>query len=190
MIQTSSRHSSEGGFSLVEMMFVVGVMGVLTGMAVLQIGNARPALRGDGGMRVVLSQMNQAREAAITQRRNMRLTFTNGNQVQISREEIPGGGLTVISTVLFEGGARFGRISGLPDTPDQFGNSNDVNFGVATEVKFSAEGKLINQNGASINGTVFVSLPNQPLSARAVTVLGSTGRVRGFKWDGRIWKLV
>jgi len=37
---------------------------------------------------------------------------------------------------------------------------------------------------------VFVTLPNVVLSARAVTVLGSTGRVRGYRWDGSGWKVV
>jgi hypothetical protein len=28
------------------------------------------------------------------------------------------------------------------------------------------------------------------LSARAVTFFGSTGRIRGYRWDGRAWKTV
>ena len=40
-------------------------------------------------MRVVLAQMNQAKELAITQRRNMRITFIGNNSVQIVREEVP-----------------------------------------------------------------------------------------------------
>ena len=50
----------------------MGIMGVVTGMAVIQIGSSKQGLSGDGAMRVVLSQLNQASELAITQRRNMR----------------------------------------------------------------------------------------------------------------------
>jgi hypothetical protein len=44
--------------------------------------------------------------------------------------------------------------------------------------------------GGLTNGTVYLAMPSSLLSARAVTVLGSTGRVRGYKWDGRRWVLV
>ena len=62
----------------------------MTGIAVVPDRHRRrQALTGDGAMRVVLAQMNQARELAITQRRNMRVTFTGSNVVQIMREEVP-----------------------------------------------------------------------------------------------------
>jgi prepilin-type N-terminal cleavage/methylation domain-containing protein len=190
---------SQAGYSLIELMIVVGVMGVITGMAVIQIGSAKPGLAGDSAMRVVLSQVNQARELAITQRRNMRLSFIGTNVVQIVREEVPGPTLTTISRVGFEGGLQFARpIAGAGlDTPDGFGLPTDqpVAFSNATEIKFSPEGILIDQNGLQLNGTVFVALANQPLptqkgSARAVTIFGSTGRVRGYRWDGSNWKVV
>ena len=188
------RLRGEAGYSLVEMMFVMGVMGVLAGMAVLQIGASRPGALGDGAMRVVLSQMNTARELAISQRRNMRLVFDNGSRVQVIREEVPGPTLTTISTVILEGSLQFVLVSGVPDTPDAFGNSAATSFPTATgnppEVKFTPNGTLVNQDGLTLNGSVFVALPNQGLSARAVTVLGSTGRVRGYRWDGRNWKPV
>ena len=169
-------------------------MAILSGMAVFQLGASRPAALGDGALRVLLSQMNAARELAITQRRNMRLTFTNANQVQIIREEVPGPTLTTIRSVLFESGIQFVLITGLPDTPDAFGNSGPVVFASATgtppEVKFTPEGVFVNQDGVTLNGSVFVALPAQALSARSVTIFGSTGRIRAYRWDGRAWKPV
>jgi Tfp pilus assembly protein FimT len=202
-----SQTVSEAGVSLIELIFVLGIMGVVTGMAVVQISTSRPAALGDGGMRVVLGQMNAAREAAITQRRNMRVTFTNNNKVEIIREE-PAGvtpSTTTIASVLMEGGLRFTTVTNVGDTPDLFcgGSITAVSFPTATgtppEVKFKPDGSFVNQAGAIVNGTVFVALPNQiavaggsngVMSARAVTVLGSTGRVRGYRFDGRSWKPV
>jgi len=180
----------QAGYSVVELMFVVGIMGVLMAIAVVQIGSSRSGLNGDGAMRIVLAQMNQAREQAITQRRNMRLTFTGGSLVSIIREEVPGPVLTTISSVSFEGRLQFVTVAGLPDTPDAFGNSSAVAFGAATEKKFAPDGTLVDQDGLTLNGTVFVALPNDKQSARAVTIFGSTGRVRGFRWDGGSWKPV
>lgn len=177
----------ERGYSLTEMMVVVGLLGILSSMAVAQIATSQPAMKGDGGMRAVLSQLVQAREMAITQRRNMRISFTNSNQVQINREEIPGPALTTVQTNVIEGGVQFLLVTGVPDTPDAFGNSSAVAFGTATEVKFNPQGQLVDQNGQTLNGTVFVALTQEKRSARAVTVLGSTGRVRAFRWNGTMW---
>ena len=182
--------SAQAGYSLIELMMVTGIMGVLTGMAVVQIGSSRQGLIGDGAMRVVLAQANQARELAITQRRNMRLTFSAGSQVEIVREEVPGPTLTTISTVVFEGGLQFLTVAGLPDTPEEFGNSSAVTFGAATEIKFAPDGTLVDQSGNTLNGTVFVAVAGQKLSARAVVFYGSTGRIRGYRWDGISWKTV
>jgi hypothetical protein len=173
------------------MMMVLGIFGVLSAMAVVQIGQARPGLVGDGGMRVAMSQMTQARELAITQRRFMRVNFDiPNNQVQIIREEAPGNVLTTLSSVPFEGGVVYTLMAGLPDTPDLFGTAAAVDFGNAPVIKFAPDGTLVNQAGANLNGSVFLALPNVKLSSRAVTVLGSTGRIRGYRWDGAKWVLV
>jgi prepilin-type N-terminal cleavage/methylation domain-containing protein len=194
-MSTMRKHDGpEAGYSLIEMMFVVGILGILSGMAVVQIGVSRPGALGDGAMRVVLAQMNTARQLAITQRRNMRMVFDQGSRIQIIREEVPGPALTTVSTALFEGTLQFVLVAGLPDTPDAFGNSAATVFTTATgnppEVKFTPQGTFVNQAGATLNGSVFVAMPNQALSARSVTIFGSTGRIRGYRWNGRSWQPV
>ena len=206
MTKAANRYASEAGYNLIEMMIVLAVAGIVTGSAILQMNSSRPSLKGDGGLRVVMSQLNAARELAITQRRNMQVTFTLGNKVEIFREKVGAEVLTtppcvgaivatgcLLSTTFIEGGVQFLFPTGTPtiiDTPENFGKASGVDFGSATEVKFNPDGMLVNQLGAVINGTVFVMIPGQRMSARAVTVLGSTGRVRGYKWDGANWKLV
>src|SRR5215831_6639351 len=189
----------ERGYSLIELMMVVGIMGVLSGIAVAQLTTTRSNLRGDAAMRVVLATLNSAKQMAITQRRYMRVTFdTSLTQISIVREDTTTT-TTTVSTVIFEGNAKFQLMAGLPDTPDAFGNSaataftNSVNgtFASATGtnnvIKFGPDGTLVDWNGNATNGTVFTAIPNANPSARAVTVMGSTGRVRGYKWDGRQW---
>ena len=145
--RTAWRTASAAGFSLIELMMTVGIFGVVSAIAVVQIGASRPGAIGDGAMRVAMSQLTSAREQAITQRRNMRLVFDiPNNRVQIVREEVPGPALTVLSSVPFEGGVKFSN-TGLTD-PEGFGIASAVDFPGATEVKFSSEGTLINQVGA------------------------------------------
>jgi prepilin-type N-terminal cleavage/methylation domain-containing protein len=193
------RRAPDGGYSLIELMFVVGIAGVLSAVAMVQVGSSNASLKGDGAMRVVLSQMNQAREMSITQRRYMRVTFdSTANTVSVTREEVTGGTTTTLSTIPFEGGAVFMLSSGLPDTPDAFGKASATSFtsgegtfasatGNTSVAKFAPDGTLVDWNGQSTNGTVFTALATSKLSARAVTVLGSTGRIRAYRWNGQAW---
>ena len=68
--------------------------------------------------------------------------------------------------------------------------SQPINFGAAVSMMFNTEGMFVDNGGIPVNGTVFLLIPNQPGSFRAVTVLGSTGRVRGFRWNGGQWTRV
>ena len=176
------------------MLFVVGIAGVLSTMAFLQIGQSVPAMKADGAMRVVMSQLNTARNLAISQRRYMQVKFVAPDQIQIIRTDVNTAGAvtgtTVLSTVTFEGGITYNLIAGLPDTPDAFGMGTAVNFGVATTIQFATDGQLIDQAGGPLNGTMVLAKPQIENSSRAVTVFGSTGRVRGYRWNSRAWTLV
>jgi prepilin-type N-terminal cleavage/methylation domain-containing protein len=197
-----SHVGNDRGYSLVEMMMAVGIMGVLSGMAVAQLTTTRSNLRGDAAMRVVLSTLNSAKQMAIAQRRYMRVTFdTSNTQISLIREDSPTT-TTTLSVVIFEGNAKFQLLAGLPDTPDAFGNTaptaftNSVNgtfasaTGSTSVIKFAPDGTLVDWNGNATNGSVFTAIPNANPSARAVTIMGTTGRVRGFKWDGKQWVMV
>jgi prepilin-type N-terminal cleavage/methylation domain-containing protein len=177
---------SDRGYSLPELMLTIGIIAIVSGIALFQFGSAQQAIKGDGGMRLLLAQMNTARELAISQRRTMQLQFTNPNTVQIVRQDVPTG-TTVVGSMTFESGVQFYLTPGVPDSPDAFGKTKTIDFGTATTVSFSSDGTCVDQTGNPVNGTVFIAMPGQILSSRAVTVLGATGRVRGYRWDGSKW---
>jgi len=185
-----TRLASDRGFTLLEMMVTVAVMAIVGSMATASMANMRRVMQGDAAMRLVMTELNAARDMAMTQRRNMEVQFVGGLWVRTVRHEAPGIATTVLRSVAFESNATFSQVSGLPDTPDAFGAGAPVAFGTAQAIMFGTDGTLIDQNGNPLNGTVFVAIGNQPLTARAVTVLGATGRVRGYKWTGTAWKRV
>src|SRR5260221_5439422 len=114
------RRHAERGMSLIELLLVMGIMGVVTAMAVLQTGAERTHARGDAAMRIVLAHMNQAREQAIAQRRYIRVTFdVSLNQLILVREDTTAT-TTTLATIGFEGGAKLSAVSAIPvdDTPD------------------------------------------------------------------------
>jgi len=191
-MNNAPNHSgSQAGYSLIELMATLAIMGIVSAIAFVNIGATLPGLKSDGAMRLVMTQLNTARETAITQRRNFQVSFINGNRIQIIRQNFPAG-TTLLSTVYLEGGLTYRVDPSIAlDTPEGFGKSLGVDFGTAISILFSPDGTLINQSGVPVNGTVFLSSPNTPQrSARAVTVLGATGRVRGYRWSGHSWERV
>ena len=187
-MKISRATQSERGFTLIETMMAVTLIGILGSMAVFQIGSARPALVADGAMRTVMGQLNLARETAVAQRRQIDVVCDESKQVlRLVRHELPAG-TTVLAETPFEGGVRYGLPDSLSeDTPDKFGKGAPVYFGAAQQIAFNSDGMLIDSGGSPINGTIFLMLPKVIGSLRAVTVLGSIGRVRGYRWNGAAW---
>lgn len=182
---------NERGVSLIEMLIAMCLTAILASIAVVQIGASRPMLAADGGMRAVMSIMNAARETAVAQRRDVQIFFVGSNVIRLERINLPvGTPSTVLRELTLESGVQFHMVSPSTDTPDAFGNGGAIAFGSATAYKFSSDGMLMDLSGNPLNGTVFLALPNQNQTFRAVTILGTTGRVRGYKWTGTGWTRV
>jgi type II secretory pathway pseudopilin PulG len=188
------------GFSTVELLIGMAMTAVLTVIAILQLTTVLRTARSDSAMRIVIDQLRQAREYSIANRRYVAISFpiVNG-QSEIVITQIntltPGAGLVnpVLSTVPLAGSMGFLLNGSLPDTPDQFGNAAAIDFGGVAGgpgggMLFQSDGELVDGTAfLPINGTVFIAQPNDPNSARAITVLGTTGRVHGWKSIGTSW---
>jgi prepilin-type N-terminal cleavage/methylation domain-containing protein len=172
------RARSQAGVTLLEAMVSMSIMGIVASMAAANMTEARRVIQGDNAMRAVIAELNSARDMAVMQRRNMEVQFVGGNWVRVVRHEAPGIVTTVVRSVALEGNAVFALVPGVPDTPD------------AQIVMFGTDGTLIDGNGNPLNGTVFLAIANQPKSVRAVTVLGTTGRIRGYRWFGAAWNRI
>lgn len=168
----------------------MGVLLVSLTVLALGIGGFRTALdtlRGDASMNIVHWQLKMARETAINQRRSVELRFTPPNFMSIVRLNIPAG-TTEISTAVLEHQTQFYVFPSIADTPDAFGNASAVDFGAATAIRFNSEGRLVDETGTVLNGTVFVGKPNAPMTARALTIFGPTSAIRTYRWNGAGWR--
>ena len=80
----------------------------------------------------------------------------------------------------------------VPDTPMGFGNGAPIMFGGIAGgppiMKFTTNGSFIDAGNTLVNGTVFLGIAGKPSTARAVTILGATGRVRQYHYDGTQWQ--
>ena len=79
-----------------------------------------------------------------------------------------------------------------PGSPDGFSivgatAGGAIAFGASPTRMFTSDGSFVNQQGDFLNGTLFLSIQGDPLSARAITIFGATGLVRVWRWNGREW---
>ena len=205
------RHKeSQSGFSLIEMLIVVFVVFILMGVAVMLTDSSQRGYKANVARDLVVTQLRMARQLATSKRRNVRVDFTPPNQIQVTVQylpgEAPGNPIAPVFLNSADHGvtntAQFCLFPALPDTPMAFGNTQAINLaqpsgGGAWGVMFTTSGALVGTsslaamnligNSNPVNASIFMGIPPKTSTARAVTVLGATGRVRSYSWNGTQW---
>ncbi len=184
------------GFSMVELLFVVFIMATMAGIAIPVSRGFITSGKADAATATVLSALQEARERAINERRNVQVSFSLPNRVRIERVEVPGPALTLLSQVELEGLQKFELVTGVPDTPDKFGKGSAAHFtgkscpaaNAIACVMFTSDGSLIDADGDVVNGSLFLAGTGKGDSVRAVTIFGVTGLMRTWKWTGTEWQ--
>jgi prepilin-type N-terminal cleavage/methylation domain-containing protein len=197
----------ERGFSMIELGVVIMIILIVAAMAIFALQPSLQDAKYDNAMRQVIDQLRQAREYAIANRRYVQVSFPivviagQPTQYQVVTTErnagtygpAGAGADVVLSTVPIQVPAQYFLYPAAPDTPDGFGNAAAIEFeglngGPILGMMFQSDGELVDGGTFQpINGTVFIGFPNAPTASRAVTVLGGTGRIRGWKYTGTTW---
>jgi prepilin-type N-terminal cleavage/methylation domain-containing protein len=192
------RIHSQRGFSLIEVLIVVAIASILMAAAILGTKNTLAAYKADAAANVVTSQLRTARQLAISQRRWVQVWFDSAIAAPDYAPHVrywvdntgTGGPAQPIVSLPLTSRTQFTLFAGLPDTPMGFGNASAVYIGGVgggpPTMYFGPTGTFTSAKSTSalINGTIFVGIPGQTLTARAVTILGGTGRVRTYTWNG------
>jgi prepilin-type N-terminal cleavage/methylation domain-containing protein len=178
--------SGERGYSLLEIMVVVTLMGIMYTMASGITMTSVKSAEADGSTSAAMNILELARNQATSQRRDFQVVFTPPNQIQVFRLELPNGS-TLVTQRYLESDQAFTRFTATGDTPDQFGHTGAIAFGTTPTIRFTSDGSLIDSSGDILNGTLFLGVPNEIGSARAITVFGATGLIRSWKWYGTAW---
>jgi prepilin-type N-terminal cleavage/methylation domain-containing protein len=193
---------NEQGFSLLETLVVIGVMGVLSGMAIYQSFGSLETYQANSAMDIVSGQLRVARQLAISQRRPVAITITPVStdhglpSITYQLQDIVSGDITAQNagaptlpmTIVLPRQTQYLLEAGVPDTPMAFGMCGPICIGGVNggpnTMYFAPTGQFSSDEAGMfpVNGTIFVGVPNQPGTARAVTIMGSTGRARFYTW--------
>ena len=184
---------AQGGFSLLEMLVVVVMILILSAIAIINLNATLPQQEATAAMNAAEAVFRQGRDSAIAQRRAYQLVATVPNQLDLVRQEV-GNTTTQLPVVTLPAPAQFMLYAGIPDTPDGYGEcSTGLCFpGSGGVQQWLSDGTFVNgATGAPLNATIFIAVPgNSPGdlknigTQRAFTVLGTTGRIRAYKWNG------
>jgi type II secretory pathway pseudopilin PulG len=188
VVHALDRHDwrSALGMTLIEILIVVSVSITLAAIAVPISSQFINRSASDGVLQTAVAALENAQSRAVAERRNMRISFVGNNHLVVERLEVTGGTITPISDTPLTGSHQFIKFS-IVDTPDHFGNTSATTFSGTAPYMFTSDGSLIDSNGDVVNGSIFIGIPGQVDTARAITIFGVTGLMRTWNWRGNAW---
>jgi len=179
------------GFSLLEMVVVLGIGLIATGVSIMSLQPVLRQNRVTGAYNTTLMAMRRGREASIGERRRYLVRFSNAaipNTVSITPADPAPGGVRV--TYSLPNDVQFTTLAGLPAAaPDGFGNGTiaidfdqNIPTPTRTDIYFYPDGSAQDVNNNINNGVVYVARPGDLNSSMAISLWGTTGRLRGWKY--------
>lgn len=183
------------GYTVLELLFVVGLSATLAGVAVPATSSTIDRLRAASAARHVASRIAATRLEAIRRSTTVALRFDRIDTDYTFTTFIDGNGNGLRSTDISRGvdrpsgraerlqeqfaGTAFGLLPGVPDIDGSSATSDGVRIGSTSFLSLAPD-------GSATSGTVYV---HSRRGQYAVRILGATGRVRVFRYDmgARTW---
>jgi type II secretory pathway pseudopilin PulG len=194
----------EAGFTLVEVVFAVAIIVFVFAMAFESFQNALPSMRADSAMQLLEAQLRQAREVSIDQRRQVTVTFKGTSELVEYIQALGSNPAVLLYDYFLPEGMAYTLFTGVPDlpTPNNYGNTYAV-YGCSSSslttsyspvyasgsctLTFQSDGSVLNSSGSYVNGSIFIGIAGQTQTARAVSILSATGKIKGWRYSGSAW---
>ena len=200
LLQQRHVRRMECGFSMTELAVVVTIILVVIAVGLVNIVPSVRNSKSNSGMELVMGELRRAHERAIDERRIYRVTFVAPQTIQVDVGQVGNVATTITGSsptfVQAQGpltlptGIQFLVVAGIPTsaaaTPDGFGSGvNAIDFDIAnggagTQIYFQPDGRALDVANRLNDGVVYIAEPNNLFSSRAVSLFGSTGRVKGW----------
>ena len=91
---------TQKGFSLIEMIVAVAIIGILTGIAIPVYIGMKPSIRLSGAIRQIMGDLMWARMQAISQNNQFRIIYYNNYQYKILDDDNNDGAITTGESVI------------------------------------------------------------------------------------------
>lgn len=192
----SQRHR---GFSLLEMLAAIAISLTLAGITTMAFMPVLKSQSSTTAYNITLTTLRRARDQASADMRTYVVQFSAPGTITVTQSlsqtttcQVPPAGAQLISVTLptditfhVEPGVPTSNTT-APVTPDQFGTALypfdlDQNNPGTSYVCFNPDGTATDQVGNIANGVVYLGRPGDLYSSRAITLWGSTGRIRGWR---------
>jgi len=188
------------GFSLIEMMIVIGIGMTVAGISVMALMPMLQENHVDQSYDTTLSVLRNYRNLAIAQSQRYIITFTPATTtvpiipasitVQNWQYAVPvSPAPTFVASYALPPDVTFGVQTIFPAAaPDAFGTGvtaidfdQNVPPGSANYVLFMPDGSSQDLTGNYNSGILYITRPGDAYRSRALTVWGTTGRIRGWR---------
>lgn len=183
--------SGKRGFTLLEMMIVVGIGLIMAGVTLVAMMPMLKQNHVDAAYDTTLSVLRNYRNQSITQSKRYIVIFTPPATITVQYwgVAVPVSPAPVtVATYTLPTDIQFAVQAGFPNPgPDGFGTgATPVTFNACALVGqscliFYPDGSAQDDLGNFDNGVVYLTRPGDLYSSRAVSVFGTTGRVRGWR---------
>lgn len=189
---------SEQGFSLLEMMMVIALTLTLAAFARMAFVPTLNQTHTTSAYNSTMGTLRRARDQAAADMRIYVVTFTAPGTITVAQStatscQVPPAGPVLVTTVLpsdvsfqIEAGVPTSNTT-APTTPDAIGTAAlAIDFDEpyspgTTSICFNPDGTATDVLGQVNSGIVYLGRNNDTYSARAITMWGTTGRIRGWR---------
>lgn len=206
-----ARRGTTGGFSIIELVMVLVIIGIMSALSIPLIVNYKKQLKSEDQALKMMDLMREASQLALTRRRLMRfeIDLTNNRMLLIDgRNAGPADDILIKALPLED--VQDIRIDQIPagvtrPNPPNYNDAAYVNDTVGHlyngvrvvgnrvwQISFLSNGSAVNAANNPLSGNIYFWTPLTPGSAspknikevRAITIFGGSGAVRYWKHNG------
>jgi prepilin-type N-terminal cleavage/methylation domain-containing protein len=200
---------SHSGFSLTELLVVLGIIAIMSVISLPYIVNYQKAYRSEDQALKVIDLMREAGQLAIARRRTIRFEIDFTDNLALLIDENNTAADTLVRRVVLDptrelrmdiipagvskpNPPNYNDLAAAADTRGHLRGTTSVSGHSVMVVRFRSDGSVVNNADVPLNGNIYCwppisagsTTPRNKVEVRAITLAGGSGAVRYWKHNG------